>query len=158
MDGRGLGWHEVGIDPKCIWPSQKYRKIQMMRRCSTILPSLIHKGNTVSMAFKQVPVVTKNPKTLTYNMIPKSYRLCASKWAWVQAGRRKAGGVAPFPPQPSTRRATYPSLLQWCKTFTAILIKKIASEMEVALRSKLHCLDGLHGLHKFTLLTQVTSH
>ena len=69
-------------------------------------------------AFIQIPALTKNPKTLTYNMIPKSYRLCASKWAWVQAGRRKAGGVAPFPPQPSTRRATYPSILQSWKKFT----------------------------------------
>ena len=104
------------------------------------------------MAFVQSPALTKNPKALTYNMIPKSYRLCASKWAWVQAGRRKAGGVAPFPPQPSTRRATYPSSL-YCNDVKHSLQfwEKNTSEMEVA-RSALnclHCLLGLHCLHCF---------
>ena len=38
--GRGLGWHELGMDPN-RWPlSQFHPKIPMIRRCSTILPTL----------------------------------------------------------------------------------------------------------------------
>ena len=36
VDSRGLGWHEVGIDPNCIWASQIYPQIQMMTRFSTL--------------------------------------------------------------------------------------------------------------------------
>ena len=39
--GRGLGWHELGMDPN-RWPlSQFHPKIPMIRRCSTILPAFM---------------------------------------------------------------------------------------------------------------------
>ena len=36
VDSRGLGWHEVGIDPNYTWASKKHPKIKMMTRFGTL--------------------------------------------------------------------------------------------------------------------------